>query len=391
MKRLLIVSSLFPNPRNPTRGVFIKQAIAGMLRYFDMRVVSPIPWTHGWWGKKRIRKGTVDGIPVDYPRYFFTPKVGRSLYGFFFFLSLIHFIRTLFRKFAWDAMIVHWAYPDAFGMVLANRFIKRPLFVFVLGSDINIYTQSRLRRRMILYALREATHIFSVAYQLADKMVALGIDPHRISVISRGIDFDRFYPRDKKESRLSLALPMEKKIVLFVGGLVEVKGLPTLLEAALLLRKRRNDLLFLLVGGGHQRGALEKIIAEQGAEEAVRLVGEKPHTEIPVWIGSCDLFCLPSLNEGRPNVVMEALACGRPVVGSDVGDIGYLVRLGTGGGAVVPPQDSVALAGAIGRALDASWDPRALSESVSELTWEACARKIHEEVMQRIDPNGSGL
>ncbi len=383
MKRLFIVSSLFPNRQEPRKGIFVKQTTASLLTYFDLRVCSPIPWTSGLL-KGIAREDTVDGIQTTYPLCFFIPKIARSLQGFFYYLSLVRFTRNYFKRFPWDAMIVHWAYPDAFGMVLINQLIKRPLFVYVLGSDINIYTQSYLRRKMILFALRRATRVFSVAYELAEKMVALGIDRDHISVIPRGIDTSRFYPSDKQITREKLGLPADKKIVLFVGALKPVKGLVYLVEAALILRKLRHDLLFLILGEGPEEQFLKKMISENHAEAEIRLVGAKSHDEIPTWINSCDLFCLASLNEGRPNVVLEAIACGCPVVGTDVGDTAYLIRRGTGSGAVVKPKDSQALATAIDQTLNKSWDRDQLAQSVSDLTWDACAQKIQAEVMRYI-------
>ncbi len=377
IKRLLIVSSLFPNRQEPTKGIFIKQLVVRLLNDFDVTVISPLPWGTGrGWPREEI----IDGIETTYPRYFMIPKIGRSLYGFFYFFSLVRFVRKMYKRFAWDAAIVHWAYPDAFGMVLINHFIKRPLFVYVLGSDINIYTRFFLRRIMIKYALKKATKVFSVANQLRDTIVSLGVDKDHISVIPRGVDTDMFYPMDKNLCRKKLGLPQDRKIVLFVGSFSEVKGLPYLISAALSLLKQRGDLLFIIVGEGDKRKMLQKMISEGCAEGEIHLLGLKHHTEIPLWMNSCDLFCLPSLNEGCPNVVKEALACGRPVVGTDVGDTAHLILQGTGGGYVVPPRESEALADAIGRALEQTWDPDRLTLLVQEYRWETSSQKIREEV-----------
>ncbi|MEK7703134.1 MAG: glycosyltransferase family 4 protein [Nitrospirota bacterium] len=381
MKRLIVVSSLFPNREQPTKGIFNKHRVSHLLNHFDVKVISPLPW-----GLQRElpAKDTIDNIAVDYPRYFMIPKIGRSLYGFFYGLSLFPFMKRLFKQFSWDAMLVNWAYPDAFGMMIINRFFRRPLFIYVLGSDINIYTRFFLRRLLIVSALKKATKVFAVADQLRDKMVALGVDKDAIVVVQTGVDTDIFYPMDKTRCREQLGLPIEKKVVLFVGGLVPVKGLPFLMEAARLLIKKNKDLIFLMIGDGKDRKSLQRTIAQGQMEKAVFLLGGKPHSEIPLWMNTCDLFCLPSLSEGCPNVVMEALACGRPVVGTDVGDVSRLILKGTGGGYVVPPKNSQALSEAIDRALGQTWDSAQLSELILEYRWDRTAEKISTEIKKHL-------
>ncbi len=381
-KRLLIVSPIFPNPHDRTKGVFIKQLVVRLSSTFHLKVISPIPWGAG---KGLPDQEMQDGIETYYPRHFIIPKIGRALYGFFYFFSLVGFVRKMYKRFAWDAAIVHWAYPDAFGMALINCFIKRPLFVYVLGSDINIYTQFFLRRMMIKYALKKAARVFSVAYQLRDKMVALGVAKDHVLVIPTGVNTDLFYPMDKTLCRENLGLPQDKKIILFIGHLVKVKGLRYFILAALSLLKKRSDLLFLIVGEGSDRGMLQKMISEGNAEGEIALLGGKPHAEIPLWINSCDLFCLPSLSEGCPNVVLETLACGRPVVGADVGDVAHLIGPGLGKGMVVPPGESEPLADAIDRALDKTWDPNQIAQLIHEYTWEGASQKISTEVMRHIE------
>ena len=133
------------------------------------------------------------------------------------------------------------------------------------------------------------------------------------------------------------------------------------------------------------------MILKDHLQEDVRLLGRKPHEDIPYWMSSCDLFCLPSLSEGCPNVMIEALASGRPVVGTAVGDIPRLVEM-SGGGYTVRPADSKALADGIAKALAQAWDPEVLSRSIRELTWENTARKICARVSRELQaavPGGS--
>jgi glycosyltransferase involved in cell wall biosynthesis len=268
-----------------------------------------------------------------------------------------------------------------------NHALKKPIFIQVHGSDINQGTRAYLKRKMIAFALKRARHVFSVAYQLKPKMVALGVGEGRISVVPNGANPAVFRPRDREPVRARLGLPLQKKIVLFVGNLVDVKGLPYLIEAAALLSTKRRDILFLIIGEGHRRQDLHQMIVKYQLQEDVLLLGGKSHEEIPDWISSCDLFCLPSLSEGCPTVVIEALASGRPVVGTAVGDVPTLVNAPVGG-ETVEPGDAQALADGITRVLACAWDPGLLARSVHELTWDSAAGRICARLALELQDEG---
>jgi glycosyltransferase involved in cell wall biosynthesis len=386
LRRLLVVSPLFPNNKQPSKGIFVKECLLQLRKHFDIRVVSPIPWA------SRMRasinhRGAVDGIEVWYPPYLRIPSAGNSLDGFFYYLSLSAFMKKFVDRYACDAILAHWAYPDAFGVILMNYTLKKPIFIQVHGSDINSGIRTYLRRKLIAFALKRARIVFSVAYDLQDKMMGLGIGRDRICVAPNGANHAAFCPRDRNTVRGQLGLPLEKKIVLFVGNLVDVKGLSYLIEAAALLSKERNDLLFLILGEGPRKERLHSMIRKYQLQEDVRLLGGKAHADIPYWISGCDLLCLPSLSEGCPTVVIEALASGRPVVGTEVGDVPRLLKLPFTG-YTVRAADSKALADGIAKALAQVWDPGVISRSVREMTWENTASKICAQVSAELQGSG---
>jgi len=165
------------------------------------------------------------------------------------------------------------------------------------------------------------------------------------------------------------------KAILFVGRLVEIKGVEHLIAAAARLAQRRSDFTVYLLGDGDLREPLLADARARGLGERVKWMGPKPHDEIALWMSACDVFCLPSLNEGWPNVVLEALFAGRPVVASRTGGIPEMVDASNG---YLPgPGDAVGLADALGSALDASWDERAIRAGVQRFTWEAAAERYH--------------
>jgi glycosyltransferase involved in cell wall biosynthesis len=197
-----------------------------------------------------------------------------------------------------------------------------------------------------------------------------------------GVEGDRFFPREQAEARRKLDLPTGRRIICFVGRLSREKAVDTLIEAMARFQADPEPPLLVIVGNGPAEGALRARAHALGLEPLVRFVGERHHSEVPDWISACDVFCLPSLREGCPNVVLEALASGRPVVASNVGGIPELVSEAEG--RLVPPQDPQALAQALRVVLERSWDPQALRASVRFLSWDHYGRTLFETVQEAL-------
>ena len=220
---------------------------------------------------------------------------------------------------------------------------------------------------------------------LARHIGSLGVDPQRLHVVTNGVD-ERFHPADTGASREQLGLPLEPVIVLFVGRLVQVKGLDDLLDALGQLK----DLPFLcvLVGDGPLRQHLGRRAEDEGLAERIKFVGRRSANEIPCWMTAADILVLPSLSEGRPNVVLEAQACALPVVATAVGGTPELLEDGVNG-LLVDAGDGAALAGALRRLLIDKDQRRRLGLAGRErlvaggFTWDATAtrtRQIYADV-----------
>jgi glycosyltransferase involved in cell wall biosynthesis len=200
-----------------------------------------------------------------------------------------------------------------------------------------------------------------------------------VLVQHNGVDGERFRIRDRAAERAALGLSQERRLICYVGNLVHEKGVDLLVEAmGLLVRSGRRDLDLALVGAGGLAEPLQKRAAELGITEHLRFVGRRPHEEIARWIAAADAFCLPSRREGCPNVVLEALACGRPVVAARVGGVPELVSPGTG--VLVQPESPEALAAGLREALERPWDPQALRDAVPCLSWDQFGRTLYETV-----------
>ncbi len=247
----------------------------------------------------------------------------------------------------------------------------------VTGHGYDIYSlpfKDDEWRAKIEYVLNTADHIITVSQSNLACIQKLDVSTP-VTVIPNGFRSDLFYPRDPLKCRKALNLPQDKKIILTVGNLEPVKGQRYLVEAVQRIIRERKNILCVIVGAGKVRTALERQIRSLGLEDYILLAGGKPHDEIPLWMNACDLFVLPSLNEGNPTVMFEALGCGKPFVGTKVGGVPEVIA-SDDYGLLVEPADSEDLAEKILIALDREWDREAILEYAQRYTWKNIAKEI---------------
>lgn len=386
LKKILIIANIFPNNQEPTKGVFLKQEVLELAKLYELKVVAPIPWAlpikkiKRWFLYSQIaEKEMLENIEVYHPRFLVIPKIARFSYGFFYFLSIFKLTKKIFANFKIDLIIAYYAYPDGFAAALLAKILKKQLIIKALGSDINVFTKGRIRRLLTTFALNSADRIISVTEDLKWKMVDLGISENKISVISNGVDSSKFRPMDKVTCRKELDFPQDKIIVMFIGNFVEVKGINYLIDAFALLQKEwERNYLLVLAGDGALRKTLEDKIQALGLSGAVKVVGRKPHENIPFLINACDVFCLPSINEGCPNVILEALACGKYIVATEVGGIPKLIS-SSKLGILVPPRDCKQLALGLNQAVCNILNEKNLGIPMQR-SWKEVAMETKNEV-----------
>jgi glycosyltransferase involved in cell wall biosynthesis len=293
-------------------------------------------------------------------------------------------VARVVRDYRPDVLLGTWAYPDAVAVAMLARRLALPWVAKVHGSDINRLAAAPLVRAQIRWALRQAHCTFAVSAPLKQRLVEIGIPAAAVRVQHNGVDVHRFRLQEKQALRRAMNLPLDRRIVLYVGNLKVSKGVRDLLEATRLLAARGVDLpQVLFVGGGADHATLADRIRDHALDRCVTLAGPKPHAEIPDWMGAADLLCLPSHQEGCPNVVLEALACGRPVVVSNVGAAPEFIDPTRG--ALVAPKAPEQLADALQRVLGRNWEARRLREHVLPLSWEANARALARELRRAVD------
>ncbi len=398
--RILKVTTFFPNSADQHRTVFIKHLARAMQRHFQISVISPVPYAPPirriprWYRQSQIRRvERVDEIDVLHPRFLVVPKLD-FFSGFSYCLGVLQLLRQFKRENESCLVHAHFGYPDGVGVALAARALRLPYVITVHGSDINVYATRRTLRWQIRWALTGAEGVIVVSRDLEAKVVRLtqGHVKRLKYIPCAGFDPALFFPRSSSESRASLNVSGDARIVVFVGNLVPIKGVDLLIDAWKTLCQRElvgGDDRLVIIGDGICRGDLERRVNVAGISSTVRFVGAIPQGEVSRGLAAADLLCLPSYNEGTPNVVVEALASGIPVVATRVGGVPELVSDGVNG-LLVSPGNSSALADCLAAALSRSWDRARIVDTAKHLTWDAIAAE-NSEFIGSIDVRRSGV
>lgn len=379
--KVLLFSNHYPASDAPTRGTYNHNIFNALGKYCDVRVVGPIPF---WTRTKRPRdmilgqREATFGLDAAFPSFVSIPGV-TPLHGHATFLSLAAYLATVRLAFPWDVVVGSNAYPDGVGAADVAMISRVPLVQNVIGTDVNELPDRPSLGPQIRWALRRAGRVIAVSHAMAERVVSLGVPRGRVVAQHNGVEGETFAIRSAAEARKRVGLDHEGPVIVYVGNVKIGKGVKVLVEAMapLVRRHGRSDALLCVVGSGEADQEIAKAVRDLGLEEHVRLAGRQLHTEVPHWISAGDVFCLPSYMEGCPNVVLEALASGRPVVATRVGGIPELVREGETG-YLVPPGDPEALADGLAKALSRAWEPEAQRGSVQYLSWDAVARSYKD-------------
>ena len=383
--RVLTITRIFPNQLEPFACAFQRQQIGGLARLCRVEVAAPVPYLFGsaLLGA-RTRAGrlrtlpvheVLDGIHVIHPRVPYLPWVGHlpvlapanvPLY----LSGLLPHLSSLRGRF--DVILGTFLYPDACAAAALAKLLGLPFVIKAHGTDVNVVSRWPSIRPILAATLGAARYSAAVSRPMVQELVRLGAPVERAVYLPNGVDRQVFRPSDKAEARALLDLPAHGIIALYVGRLEKQKGISELFEAFVALNQdNRPTVHVVVVGEGSYEGELRASVAAlNGAARRARFVfaGEHPLETVARYLAACDLLVLPSWGEGTPNAVLEALACGRPVVASRVGGIPDVVLDGRNG-LLVPPRDVGALVDAIRNALQRPWDEATLVAS-APLSWD---------------------
>jgi glycosyltransferase involved in cell wall biosynthesis len=321
--RLLTFSTLYPNNVSPTHGIFVESRLRHLMgsRRTHSVVVAPVPWfpsrapAFGHWAQ-HAGVAPIEmrhGIVVHHPRYLVIPRCGMTLAPFLLYWAMLPVVRHLLSSgLHFDAIDAHYFYPDGVAAVWLGRTLGLPTVVTARGTDINLIPQNALPRALIRRAIGDAAALITVSAALARELIRLGAPEEKVRVLRNGVDLALFQPLDRATARNRLGFT--RPTLLSVGSLIERKGHHRVIEAMASLAE--FDLV--IVGDGPERDRLAALVARRGLTQRVRLLGARPHDDLAAIYSAADILVLASSREGWANVLLEAMACGTPVVASNI-------------------------------------------------------------------------
>ena len=321
--RLLTFTTLFPDSERPNHGIFVENRLRHLVATgaATSTVLAPVPFfpfrsaRFGAWARfARVkRREQRHGLAVHHPRYPVIPRFGMSAAPLLLYWASRRALgRLLADGLAFDAIDAHYVYPDGVAAVWLGRHFGKPVVITARGSDVTELPDYAVPCWFIRRAVARADGLVGVSSAVRDRLIELGADPARAVVLRNGVDTAAFHPVDRDAARAALGLT--RPTLVSVGGLVERKGHHRTIEAMLEL----PEFDLIIVGEGPERAALEAQISSLGLGGRVRLLGPHPHARLPQFYGAADAMVLASSREGWANVLLESMACGTPVVASNI-------------------------------------------------------------------------
>lgn len=378
--KILVLTDMFPSGDDPTSGVFVYELSKAVSCKNQVVVIHPRLWNPfniKSCKEKQSYHLHMNDMEIYRPKLFILPKGDRLFFrAFVFLIGVLPLLRKLRKTFHFDLIHTHMAGPAGFAAVLLGMLFGKSVIVTVHGSDIHSFPGYFFLKRMVHFTLKRAHKIVAVSQSLKDSILKLDGFPEKISVIRNGVNHKEFFPFNKTTARERLGLPINKKIILFIGNLLPVKGIDLLLRAFAGMEKK-DCIDLIIIGKGKSERKLKTLTKKLHIETHVNFMGSKGHNEIPAWLNACDVLCLPSRNEGFPTIIVEALACGRPVVATKVGGIPEAVTNDTFG-ILVEPNNTEELAATLNKALEKEWDYQAIAEYGKRFSWNTIAEEYSE-------------
>jgi teichuronic acid biosynthesis glycosyltransferase TuaC len=390
--RILTITNLFPNHIQQNRRVFIRYRLEAFVKLSGahLDVIAPLPYfpqfpiRTPWSDFGRIRASETQGpFQVYHPRYIVIPKTAMRTQGQSLYWSLSALVRRLHREHRYDVVDAHWVYPDGYAAVKIANILRIPSVVSARGFDVTIYSKMRAIRKLIQWTFEHSSHVIAVSNSLKSEILNCGVASDHVTVVGNGVDTDVFSPMSKQEARdrLGIRAPVGGKIVLSVGSLDANKGHQILIQAIAVLKGSFPELRMYIIGSGPLEKELKSLIESLGLSDRVKLCGQIPNHALREWYSASDVFCLASEREGWPNVLLESIACGTPVIGTNVDGIPEIIS-SQDIGVVVQERTPEGFSNAISVALDRNWCVETLSRFAHQHRWEKVAASL-QDVFQK--------
>jgi teichuronic acid biosynthesis glycosyltransferase TuaC len=395
--RILSLSSNYPTSANPHRGTFIRSRLLGLAELADVRLLSPVALIDYGNRHRRLTPGLVadyreQSLQVHHFRWFY-PPFGGILNAGFLFLRLV-FNLAPSDQFQFDLIDSHFGFPDGIAASWLSRWSNRPYSITLRGNE-TLHAKSFFRGMALRRAIKHADGVVTVSSPLRDFALSCGTPPERVRVIPNGIDASIFHPRDSSEIRGRLEISGGIPLILSVGYLIERKGHHRVMRAARILLDEGFELFLAVVGAagaeGDFRSELVRLRDELHLENNMRFINALPQPVLAELMSDAEVLCLASTREGWPNVVNEAMACGTPVVATDIGGVRDMIP-SEDYGRIVAPNDQEALNRALGWALKKEFDRGRIARLGMSRSWSHVAAEVYAYFQEVVDRKtvGSG-
>ena len=394
-KNLLIIGSYPSEDGSIITGTFVKEQVDRLKDYFNkIIIISPRPYfpkfltkfdfiPQNFKDQTKFNDYKYDNVEVYFPRFFTAPfSFFRKRNGDFSYSAVLSCIKRNYLNF--DLIHSHFTYPSGYiGVKLKEEYNKK-LVITAHGFDIyDLPFRNNYWKEKIQTILGNSDKIITVSESNLRCIDELGIKD-KTKVIPNGFDSNKFFKIDKNKVRKELNLSKNKKILLHVGNLKPVKNQINLIKAVNKLVKKRKDIILYLIGSGNDRKRIENKIDELNLNKYIKVLGSKPHKEIPKWMNAADLFVFPSYSEGFGVVNIEALACGTPVISTYNGGSEEIITSDDYGFLLEDPEDYVGLSKLIEKGLNKDWDYNKILDYSKKYQWNNVTNKIIKEYKEKI-------
>ncbi|XQW85350.1 glycosyltransferase [Thalassotalea piscium] len=354
---LTVITNLYPLPWEPNRATFNKQQFELLKDDYQLSILIPIAFPDWFKHRKQIKQSAT----MRYVPYFYLPKFGRRFYSVTMFLSILLHSGFWLKKRSPSTILASWAFPEAVAASWLSRLYHTKFFFKVHGSDINLHGKIPARAKQILSAAKKAQGILSVSKALANELYAMGVEQEKVHVIYNGVNHDKFgqhYPAKEQNN-----------YILYIGNLKHDKGVMELIEGFNQIKDQHPSLQLVFAGSGAMLSKLTEYVNTNNLTEKVTFLGNVAHDQLPAWVSNAKALCLPSYNEGVPNVVLESMAAGTPVLATTVGGIPEVVDESICG-KLIPPKDANAVANGLNALLSRQFSSDKIKQHASQFTWQ---------------------
>jgi teichuronic acid biosynthesis glycosyltransferase TuaC len=385
--RILTLATLFPSAARPNFGIFVERQTAALAARdgMDVTVINPVglpPWPMSL----TRRYGALNaldahenwrGLNVYRPRFTLIPKLGGPINPEMIARAVLPLAKKLHAQNPFDLIDAEFFYPDGPAAMRIAKALGVPFTVKARGSDIHHWAAFKRSKDQILKAADNASAILAVSAALKGDMAVLGMDADKITVHYTGLDKGRFVPRDRESEKAKLGIT--GPLVLCVGALIFRKNQSLLIEAL----RNLPGVSLMLVGQGDNEGDFRQLARQIGVADRVHFTGNIAHDDLPRYFAAADIMALVSSSEGLANAWVEALACGTPVVASNVGGAPELIRNKVAGRIIEPIIDEIVTA--ISELLANPPASEDVIAAVAHLSWEENARNLEAVFRSVID------